>query len=166
MKKKYINKTVKGRRIKHICTLIQIGIDTRKHVITADFQSPFAVVVIGSPEFLFFQISSCTCAFTYRAPTSRLDEKSEVRNYIEGPLNNSISQPSIYLSTNSNKATLSTVEKLTRSQSIVIQVDDNSLHLDPEIVKRRATTLAVNMSSQRQGKTANRRRLFVSLSHF
>uniref|UniRef100_A0A0R3SXT1 Ras-associating domain-containing protein n=1 Tax=Hymenolepis diminuta TaxID=6216 RepID=A0A0R3SXT1_HYMDI len=143
----------------------------------ADFQSSPVVTVIGSPEFPLFVSFTHTHTHTHVYSNFQrgafllsfhLDEKSEVtlqRTEVSNiALSNAISQPSVYLSS-SSKGTWPTVEKITRSQSIVHQVDGNiPPHLDPEFVKRRATTLAIDMSSQRQSKAANRRRLFSIFS--
>nr|CDS25703.1 ras gtpase activating protein [Hymenolepis microstoma] len=99
---------------------------------------------------------------------STLDEKPEVAlqptEASSTKLSNAVSQPLVYLSS-SSKANWPTVEKLFRSESIVHQVDGSiPPPLDPEFVKRRATTLAIDMSSEPQSKAANRRRLFSIFS--
>ncbi|VDN97510.1 unnamed protein product [Rodentolepis nana] len=121
---------------------------------TADFQSSPVVTVIGSLEF------PPIVSFTHEKPELAL-QRTETSNTA---LSNAVSQPSVYFSS-SSKATWPTVEKLLRSESIAHQVDGTiPPHLDPEFVKRRATTLAIDMSSERQSKAANRRRLFSIFS--
>ncbi|CDS39357.1 ras gtpase activating protein [Echinococcus multilocularis] len=91
-----------------------------------------------------------------------LDDKTEVSN--QSGLVTATSQPSVYLSAHAVKGTWPTVENIIRAQSIT-HATEETVTRDPEFVKRRATTLDIDMSTpQRQGKTGSRRRLFSLFS--
>ena len=111
------------------------------------------------PKFLlfFFKLSFSLCAHL----CVRVDEKVEIGNRTD--LVTTTSQPSVYLSAQTVKGICPTAENLTRSQSITDAIEERAPQ-NTEFVKRRATTFDIDMPTQRQGKNAPRRRLFVSFS--
>ncbi|VDD74659.1 unnamed protein product [Mesocestoides corti] len=100
-----------------------------------------------------------------RSELSTLNEKLD-RSRQQG-LVIATSQPSVYLSPDAVKGTwrnaattsLPKGDKLTRAHSAAYDADDCPSN-DTELLKRRATTLDIDMSTKGQGKAASRRRLF------